>query len=672
MSTIIRFLIAFLSLSTSSAIPLDSSATNADAQRTDTVVEVNTRYLLSQLPEHEQPKMARNSMSWGELPTITLPYGRFRATKYVKDIDVYVFKNIRFGAPPTGRARFLPPQPPTVNQTVSDGSYGPQCIQSFSIQQIPELDLTGILSLGDRLGLGKYLLDALKPIISRLGQSGSVDELVALFRPLLGPGGPLSAFPGTIGDLIEGISGVLGLASSEDCLFLDVYVPGKAMRKESAPLPVLHWIYGGAYILGSKDGLYDGYSMIEKSGGNMIVVANNYRMGAWGFLAGRSAERANATNLGLYDQRAALQWTQDYIGLFGGDKNRVTAAGESAGAGSLQHHLTAFGGTQDPLFRQAMLQSPAFQPIFDRDGLAEDVFKRFETQAGCTGQGFACLAAISTERFQSASDAVVKQAPPGTFSFGPASDGHLVRQTPSAELSTGNFWKGLDSILLSHTSDEVYMFASSKITTQRSLDDFQRKLLPTTPVLQNAIQQHFNKFRTVKDRLFDLIQGTSFACNVRFLSQAYKGRNWVYQYAKGRGTHGSDILPMFYSRNSPLTALVGVLNTDVAKMAEKLQPYLAAYITTGDPSNRARGLATVFPMDRVADSNREFLAPVLSFDDINVVIPDPATKFSQCEFWRDGMAAGTNLLGYAAPGAVAPTTIVNDQGDPSRFYSQKV
>ncbi|KAE9984371.1 hypothetical protein EG328_008857 [Venturia inaequalis] len=589
MSTIIRFLIAFLSLSTSSAIPLDSSATNADAQRTDTVVEVNTRYLLSQLPEHEQPKMARNSMSWGELPTITLPYGRFRATKYVKDIDVYVFKNIRFGAPPTGRARFLPPQPPTVNQTVSDGSYGPQCIQSFSIQQIPELDLTGILSLGDRLGLGKYLLDALKPIISRLGQSGSVDELVALFRPLLGPGGPLSAFPGTIGDLIEGISGVLGLASSE----------------------------GNAEF------------MIEKSGGNMIVVANNYRMGAWGFLAGRSAERANATNLGLYDQRAALQWTQDYIGLFGGDKNRVTAAGESAGAGSLQHHLTAFGGTQDPLFRQAMLQSPAFQPIFDRDGLAEDVFKRFETQAGCTGQGFACLAAISTERFQSASDAVVKQAPPGTFSFGPASDGHLVRQTPSAELSTGNFWKGLDSILLSHTSDEVYMFASSKITTQRSLDDFQRKLLPTTPVLQNAIQQHFNKFRTVKDRLFDLIQGTSFACNVRFLSQAYKGRNWVYQYAKGRGTHGSDILPMFYSRNSPLTALVGVLNTDVAKMAEKLQPYLAAYITTGDPSNRARGLATVFPMDRVADSNREFLAPVLSFDDINVVIPDPATKFSQ-------------------------------------------
>lgn len=102
-----------------------------------------------------------------------------------------------------------------MNQTVSDGSYGPQCIQSFAIQQVPELDLTGILSLGDRLGLGKYLLDALKPIVLRLGQTGSIEELVGFIRPLLGPGGPLSAFPGTIGDLIEGLVGVLGLASSE-------------------------------------------------------------------------------------------------------------------------------------------------------------------------------------------------------------------------------------------------------------------------------------------------------------------------------------------------------------------------------------------------------------------------------------------------------------------------
>jgi hypothetical protein len=133
-----------------------------------------------------------------------------------------VFKNIRFGAPPIGRGRFLPPQPPFMKNTVADGSYGPQCLQSFAIAQIPEIDLAGILNLGDRLGLGKYLLDALKPIILRLGKTGSVDELVAFIKPLLGPGGPLSDFPGTVGDLIEGLSGVLGLGASEGKLDLAI------------------------------------------------------------------------------------------------------------------------------------------------------------------------------------------------------------------------------------------------------------------------------------------------------------------------------------------------------------------------------------------------------------------------------------------------------------------
>ncbi|QDS73147.1 hypothetical protein FKW77_001884 [Venturia effusa] len=668
MSTISRLFVALLLFSYSFASPLDYSA--ADAKRTDTVVEQYTHSLLSQLAEHDQPKMARNSMAWGELPVITLPYGRFRASKYVEENDVYVFKNIRFAAPPTGRARFLPPQTPKLNQTISDGSYGPQCIQSFAIQQIPELDLTGILSLGDSYGLGKYLLDALKPIILRLGQTGTVDELVEFIRPLLGPGGPLSEFPGTIGDIIEGLSGVLGLGSQEDCLFLDVYVPGKAMRKKSPPLPVLHWIYGGAYVLGSKDGLYDGFSMIERSGGNMIVVANNYRMGAWGFLSGRSAEGVNATNLGLYDQHAALQWTHNFIGLFGGDNTRVTAAGESAGAGSLQHHLVAFGGQQDPLFSQAILQSPAFQPIFDRDGLSEDTFKRFEREAGCASGGFACLASISADKFQAASDSIIKQAPPGTFAFGPASDGRLVRQTTSAEFSTGNYWKDLDSIMISHTSDEPYMFASSKINTQKALDEFQRKLLPTAEELQNALQKHFTQFRTVKDRLLDIIQGTSFSCNIRWLTQAYPHKNWVYQYSKGRGTHGSDILPMFYSRNSPLTALVGILNSDVKKMAEKLQPYLASYITTGDPNAAKRGLA-LLRMDKIVDSNAEYLEPLINFDDVNTIVKDRASKLSACQFWRDGEAAGTNILGYAPPGAVALTSIPNNEGDPSRSYYAK-
>ena len=65
------------------------------------------------------------------------------------------------------------------------------------------------------------------------------------------------------------------------------------------------------------------------------------------------------------------------------------------------------------------------------------------------------------------------------------------------------------------------------------------------------------------------------------------------------------------------------------------------------------------------------LFPTLRFDDPNTVIADMETKASTCKFWSDAEAAGTNILGYAPPGAVAKTTIPNDAGDASRFYYAK-
>jgi carboxylesterase type B len=105
-----------------------------------------------------------------------------------------------------------------------------------------------------------------------------------------------------------------GSPESEDCLFLDVVVPGKAIRGE-AKLPVLNWIYGGAYVLGSKDVLYDGTPFVKASKGNFIYVAGNYRLGSLGFLGGTTMEKDTSvvTNAGFYDQRAVLEWIQKYI-----------------------------------------------------------------------------------------------------------------------------------------------------------------------------------------------------------------------------------------------------------------------------------------------------------------------------------------------------------------------
>ena len=142
-------------------------------------------------------------------------------------------------------------------------------------------------------------------------------------------------------------------------------------------------------------------------------------------------------NAGLYDQRAALQWIQDYIHLVGGDPAQVSAWGESAGAGSIMHQLVSYGGTQDPLFSMAVMQSPAFALMLDRKGALENVFQNFTELAGCSGQGVACLRAASAETLQIANTKLNEQGAAGSFAVGPSADGNLIRQLAVLEFASG-------------------------------------------------------------------------------------------------------------------------------------------------------------------------------------------------------------------------------------------
>jgi para-nitrobenzyl esterase len=116
--------------------------------------------------------------------------------------------------------------------------------------------------------------------------------------------------------------------TGEDCLYLNIWTPAA----DGARRPVLVWIHGGAFILGSgSQTLYDGSALARR--GDVVVVTINYRLGALGFLRlrDRFGERLPATgNEGLLDQVAALEWVRDEIAAFGGDPDRVTIFGESA------------------------------------------------------------------------------------------------------------------------------------------------------------------------------------------------------------------------------------------------------------------------------------------------------------------------------------------------------
>lgn len=119
-------------------------------------------------------------------------------------------------------------------------------------------------------------------------------------------------------------------AMSEDCLYLNVWTPAKS---PSARVPVLVWIFGGGFSVGATSvPTYSGEQLAQKG---VVLVSISYRLGTLGFLAhpGLSAESPQhvSGNYGLLDMIAALQWIKKNIAAFGGDPNKVTIFGESAG-----------------------------------------------------------------------------------------------------------------------------------------------------------------------------------------------------------------------------------------------------------------------------------------------------------------------------------------------------
>ncbi|MEB0263869.1 MULTISPECIES: carboxylesterase family protein [unclassified Mucilaginibacter] len=118
---------------------------------------------------------------------------------------------------------------------------------------------------------------------------------------------------------------------SEDCLYLNVWVPAKASK---AKLPVLVYFYGGGFVAGDgSEARYDGESMAKLG---IIALTVNYRLGVFGFMSHpeltKESAHQSSGNYGLLDQNAALRWVKKNIAAFGGDPNRITIAGESAGS----------------------------------------------------------------------------------------------------------------------------------------------------------------------------------------------------------------------------------------------------------------------------------------------------------------------------------------------------
>lgn len=208
-------------------------------------------------------------------PTVSAPAaGATVAGKSSSGVDT--FNGIPFAQPPVGNLRLKPPQPLTSAVGKVDGTGIPKaCPQFFFSLEKSNLP-TDVL--------GRLLNTPLFQTVTNAG---------------------------------------------EDCLTINVQRP--AGTKAGDKLPVLFWIFGGGFELGSTL-MYDGSSLVKDSvaqGKPVIFVAVNYRVGGFGFLPGKEILKDGSANLGLLDQRLGLNWVADNIAAFGGDPDKVTIWGES-------------------------------------------------------------------------------------------------------------------------------------------------------------------------------------------------------------------------------------------------------------------------------------------------------------------------------------------------------
>ncbi|KAL5279766.1 CES5A.2 family protein [Megaselia abdita] len=176
--------------------------------------------------------------------------------------------------------------------------------------------------------------------------------------------------------------GVLG--GHEDCLYLNVYTPSLNVIQNAGKLPVMVYLHGGGWSMGSGNPeLYGPGYFLEK---DVILVTGNYRLGPLGFLSSETTDCPG--NFGLKDQLEILKWVKKHISSFGGDPDSVTIFGESAGGGSVGHHL------QSPksrgLFHKAIQQSgtifnPWAHPL--RKGSAAQKALKFAELLDCDVSG---------------------------------------------------------------------------------------------------------------------------------------------------------------------------------------------------------------------------------------------------------------------------------------------
>jgi len=466
-------------------------------------------------------------------------------------------------------------------------------------------------------------------------------------------------------------------ATSEDCLFVNVYTPKAAPTQ---PLPVMVFIYGGAFNIGTSN-QYDGQALSEQ--GPVVLVTLNYRLGAFGFLAlpelDATRPGAPSGSDGIRDQQLALKWVQDNIATFHGDPTNVTVFGESAGSLSTCIHIVSPGS--QGLAKRYIMESVACvgsgEQIYSQSQ-AYQVGEAFASSLCSSGDGGAgdggSPGAVGTDAGAEVLSCLRGKTPAEITGWLPASGtvpsnpvnallgnllgppftptvegtGGVLPDTPANLIAAGKFDTSA-SVMAGTNLDEFGLFVYLATNPVLGGSSSSQINIMTAAQLDQGLQTAFGsgaaaveeQYQPITDAnasgvLVDIVTDYAFRCPTRLLAQMLQAKGvsdyYLYSYEIGKAWHSFELVPLFGEQE---LVVLGA-TTPSSAYTQTMLGYWTQFAAKGNPNSASGdGGAPTWPTNVFTGSDQymQLVDPT----------PDPMAHLAQsnCEFWASTAAPAT-------------------------------